>query len=83
MPITKAVRGREPNWKEWDQKAQKSGLRHTVFCGGGDTYVGHWENNLKHGKGLLLCFRHYGVYFAWQYFLSYVTFNPIFHARLF
>lgn len=51
MPITKEVRGREPNWKEWDQKAQKGGLRHTVFCGGGDTYVGHWENNLKHGKG--------------------------------
>ena len=54
MPITKAARGREPNWKDWDQKAQKSGLRHTVFCGGGDTYVGHWENNLKHGKGRLL-----------------------------
>lgn len=51
MPITKVARGREPNWKEWDQKAQKGGLRHTVFCGGGDTYTGHWENNLKHGKG--------------------------------
>ena len=54
MPITKAARGREPNWKEWDSKAQKAGLRHTVFCGGGDTYVGHWENNLKQGKGWFL-----------------------------
>lgn len=51
MPITKAAKGREPNWKEWDAQAQKSGLRHTVVCAGGDTYTGHWDNNLKNGKG--------------------------------
>ena len=37
-------------WKEWDQKAQKNGLRHQVFAVNGDHYVGEWKDNVKHGK---------------------------------
>ena len=70
MPITKAARGREPNWKEWDSKAQKAGLRHTVFCGGGDTYVGHWENNLKQGKGWFFTLMLYYSLYTNQFRLS-------------
>jgi len=62
MPITKAAKGREPNWKEWDAQAQKSGLRHTVVCAGGDTYTGHWDNNLKNGKGTYIWKRAGAVY---------------------
>uniref|UniRef100_A0A673AGK3 MORN repeat-containing protein 3 n=1 Tax=Sphaeramia orbicularis TaxID=375764 RepID=A0A673AGK3_9TELE len=35
----------------WDKKAQKCGLRHTVFSANGDKYTGEWKDNLKHGKG--------------------------------
>ena len=41
----------QPLWREWDIKANKSGLRHTVYFVNGDKYTGDWENNLKHGKG--------------------------------
>lgn len=50
MPLTKHPREIEPLWREWDRKAQKSGLRHTVYCVNGDQYTGEWLNNLKHGK---------------------------------
>ncbi|XP_069475687.1 MORN repeat-containing protein 3 [Ambystoma mexicanum] len=51
MPLTKYPRSVEPPWKEWDQKAQKSGLRHAVYAVNGDHYTGEWLDNLKHGKG--------------------------------
>ncbi|KAM5311665.1 MORN repeat-containing protein 3 isoform 2-T2 [Glossophaga mutica] len=51
MPITKYPRKAEPLWKEWDQKAQKNGLRHQVYSVSGDCYVGEWKDNTKHGKG--------------------------------
>ncbi|XP_027422643.1 MORN repeat-containing protein 3 isoform X1 [Bos indicus x Bos taurus] len=51
MPIFKCPQKSEPLWKEWDQKAQKNGLRHQVFAVNGDHYVGEWKDNVKHGKG--------------------------------
>ncbi|XP_072272013.1 MORN repeat-containing protein 3 isoform X1 [Pyxicephalus adspersus] len=51
MPLTKHPRDTEPPWREWDRKAQKSGLRHTVYCVNGDQYTGEWLDNLKHGNG--------------------------------
>lgn len=50
MPIFKCPQKSEPLWKEWDQKAQKNGLRHQVFAVNGDHYVGEWKDNVKHGK---------------------------------
>lgn len=50
MPIFKCPQKSEPLWKEWDQKAQKNGLRHQVFAVNGDHYVGEWKDNMKHGK---------------------------------
>ncbi|CAH2295848.1 MORN repeat-containing 3 [Pelobates cultripes] len=51
MPLVKSPKKAEPPWKEWDHKAQKSGLRHSVYSVNGDEYSGEWFNNLKHGKG--------------------------------
>ncbi|XP_075710881.1 MORN repeat-containing protein 3 isoform X3 [Rhinoderma darwinii] len=51
MPFVKYPRSIEPPWKDWDKKAQKSGLRHTVYSVNGDQYTGEWLNNQKHGKG--------------------------------
>ncbi|KAM9330890.1 MORN repeat-containing protein 3 [Gastrophryne carolinensis] len=51
MPLKKYPRKTEPPWMEWDRKAQKSGLRHTVYNVSGDQYTGEWLDNLKHGKG--------------------------------
>nr|XP_036870002.1 MORN repeat-containing protein 3 isoform X2 [Manis javanica] len=51
MPISKCPQKSEPLWKEWDQKAQKNGLRHQVYAVNGDCYVGEWKDNMKHGKG--------------------------------
>ncbi|KAM6051394.1 MORN repeat-containing protein 3 isoform 1-T1 [Theristicus caerulescens] len=51
MPIVKYPRATEPLWHEWDRKAQKCGLRHTVYAVNGDQYTGEWLDNLKHGKG--------------------------------
>ncbi|XP_072010752.1 MORN repeat-containing protein 3-like [Engystomops pustulosus] len=51
MSLLKANRGPEPLWRDWDRKAQKSGLRCTVYSVNGDEYTGEWMNNLMHGKG--------------------------------
>ncbi|XP_059732049.1 MORN repeat-containing protein 3 isoform X3 [Bos taurus] len=50
MPIFKCPQKSEPLWKEWDQKAQKNGLRHQVFAVNGDHYVGEWKDNVKHDE---------------------------------
>lgn len=50
MPISKCLLKSEPLWKEWDQKAQKNGLRHQVYAVNGDCYVGEWKDNMKHGE---------------------------------
>lgn len=34
----------------WDQKAQKCGMRHTVFSVVGNEYTGEWQDNKKHGE---------------------------------
>ena len=51
MPHLKSQQKTEPPWKEWDRKAQKEGLRHTVYYVNGDEYTGEWSNNLHEGKG--------------------------------
>ncbi|KAL7986648.1 hypothetical protein Chor_012931 [Crotalus horridus] len=51
MPIIKYPRRVDPLWHEWDRKAQKCGLRHTVYAVNGDRYIGEWLDNIKHGKG--------------------------------
>ncbi|XP_044151321.1 MORN repeat-containing protein 3-like [Bufo gargarizans] len=54
MPLLKTIRSAEPPWRVWDRKAQKSGLRSTVYSVNGDEYTGEWMNNLRHGKGSYL-----------------------------
>jgi hypothetical protein len=49
MPIVKVEKSREPLWKCSDEKANKRGIRHTVFSVNGDEYTGEWLNNKKHG----------------------------------
>lgn len=51
MPHLKMPRKPQPLWKEWDRKAQKCGVRHTVYSVNGDEYTGEWLDNKKHGKG--------------------------------
>ncbi|XP_073406612.1 MORN repeat-containing protein 3-like [Dendrobates tinctorius] len=51
MPLRKTFRRIEALWRDWDTKAQKSGLRSTVYSVNGDEYKGEWMNNMKHGKG--------------------------------
>lgn len=50
MPLTKIPKTREPLWKEWNIKADKSGVRNTVYSVNGDQYTGEWKNNKKNGK---------------------------------
>ena len=52
MPITKHPKKSEPLWKEWDYKAQKKGVHHTVYSVNGDRYTGDWDKNQKNGKWL-------------------------------
>ncbi|KAF7667558.1 hypothetical protein LDENG_00057720 [Lucifuga dentata] len=51
MPFLKTAPKLEPLAKQWDEKAQKCGLRHTVFSVDGNEYIGEWLDNMKHGKG--------------------------------
>ncbi|XP_030623967.1 MORN repeat-containing protein 3 [Chanos chanos] len=51
MPHLKKPRTTEPLVKLWDRKAQKCGLRHTVYFANGDKYTGEWLDNKRHGKG--------------------------------
>ncbi|XP_057893181.1 MORN repeat-containing protein 3 [Melospiza melodia melodia] len=51
MPVIKYPRLRDPLFYEWDRKAQKCGLRHTIYAVNGDQYTGEWLDNLRHGKG--------------------------------
>ncbi len=53
MPHLKEPKVTEPLWKEWDYKAQKKGIRHTVYSVNGDEYTGEWLDNKKHGRGLI------------------------------
>ncbi|NXC37447.1 MORN3 protein, partial [Campylorhamphus procurvoides] len=62
MPIVKYPRAREPLYYEWERKAQKCGLRHTVYAVNGDQYTGEWLNNLKHGKGTQIWKRTGAIY---------------------
>ena len=49
MPHLKEPKEVQPLWKEWDQKAQKKGIRNTVYSVNGDHYTGEWLQNKKHG----------------------------------
>ncbi|ELU04135.1 hypothetical protein CAPTEDRAFT_167723 [Capitella teleta] len=51
MPHIKEPKSREPLWKEWDYKAQKKGVHHTVYSVSGDEFTGDWSDNKKEGKG--------------------------------
>uniref|UniRef100_A0A8D0L802 MORN repeat-containing protein 3 n=1 Tax=Sphenodon punctatus TaxID=8508 RepID=A0A8D0L802_SPHPU len=62
MPIAKYPRLVDPLWYEWDRKAQKCGLRHTVYAVNGDRYIGEWLDNLKHGKGMQIWKRRGAIY---------------------
>ena len=53
MPIQKTRRKREPLWRDWDQLAQKGGLRAPVTSVNGDIYTGEWRDNKKHGESQL------------------------------
>ncbi|XP_032864272.2 MORN repeat-containing protein 3 isoform X1 [Tyto alba] len=68
MPIVKYPRATEPLWHEWDRKAQKCGLRHTVYAVNGDQYTGEWLDNLKHGKGMQV-WKHTGAIYSgdWKF----------------
>ena len=49
MPHLKEPKENQPLWKEWDHKAQKKGIRNTVYSVNGDHYTGEWLENKKHG----------------------------------
>lgn len=51
MPFLKQPKSREPLWRESNDKANKSGVLHTIYSVNGDKYTGEWQNDLKHGKG--------------------------------
>jgi len=40
----------QPLAQLWDMKAQKNGLRPTVYSVNGHEYTGEWKDNKKHGK---------------------------------
>lgn len=54
MPMLKEPKVKEPLWKDNDYKAQKKGIRNTVYSVNGDQYTGEWLNNLKDGKRMRL-----------------------------
>lgn len=56
MPMLKEPKAKQPLWKENDYKAQKKGIRHTVYSVNGDQYTGEWLNNLKDGMLNLVSF---------------------------
>ncbi len=41
---------KEPLWRDWDRKAQKKGIRNTVYSVNRDEYTGEWLENKRHGK---------------------------------
>ncbi|XP_068019569.1 MORN repeat-containing protein 3 isoform X2 [Melanerpes formicivorus] len=83
MPVVKYPRATEPLWHEWDRKAQKCGLRHTVYAVNGDQYTGEWLDNLKHGKGTQLWKCSRAIYSGdWKFgkrdgYGSYSIFDPV------
>lgn len=50
MPYIKIYPKSLPRAKLLDIKAQKCGLRHTVFSANGNEYTGEWKDNMKHGE---------------------------------
>ena len=52
MPHLKDGKRTEPLWKEWDQKAQKKGIRNTVYSVNRDEYTGEWLENKRHGTNI-------------------------------
>ncbi len=50
MPHLKEDKKSHPLWREWDEKAQKKGVRNTVFSVNGDEFTGEWLHNKKHGN---------------------------------
>lgn len=66
MPMLKEPKAKEPLWKDNDYKAQKKGIRNTVYSVNGDQYTGEWLNNLKDGKQvksnqIFLYYRYNGI----------------------
>ena len=56
--MLKEPKAKQPLWKENDYKAQKKGIRHTVYSVNGDQYTGEWLDNLKDGESyILFCIR--------------------------
>ncbi|XP_007900422.2 MORN repeat-containing protein 3 [Callorhinchus milii] len=51
MPFLRPRTNPQTLWREWDRKAQKNGLKRTVYSVNGDEYTGEWRDNKKHGKG--------------------------------
>ena len=49
MPHLKDQKKNPPLWKEWDYKAQKKGIRHTVYSVNSNEYTGDWLDNKKDG----------------------------------
>lgn len=54
MPIVKTPKEAEPPWKDWDRRAQKKGIHHTVYSVNGDQYTGDWLDNKKDGKYIII-----------------------------
>ncbi|KAG5457320.1 MAG: hypothetical protein BJ554DRAFT_2704 [Olpidium bornovanus] len=57
----------EPAWHERDRRSEKNGPHAMVYLINGDTYLGEWKANMKHGlahagKGTYTCARTGSVY---------------------
>lgn len=49
MSTTSRLKNVNSRHKEIDFKADKNGLRNTVFSVNGDKYIGEWKHNKRHG----------------------------------
>ncbi|XP_076019613.1 MORN repeat-containing protein 3 isoform X2 [Genypterus blacodes] len=51
MPFFKTPPKSRPLSKQWEIKAQKCGLRNTIYSVNGNEYIGEWLDSKKHGIG--------------------------------
>ncbi|KAL1490983.1 hypothetical protein ABEB36_011648 [Hypothenemus hampei] len=54
MPFLKPQNYSLPRSRVLENLSKRNGLRHTIYNGVGDKYIGEWKNDKKTGKGVIL-----------------------------